>query len=283
MSIWSDIGIRSMLISTCLFAVINALVKTVPHIPFTQIVLFRAFISLSICFFLIRKRGLSLFGHNKKVLICRGLCGTAALTMFFYTLQRLPLATAVTLQYLSPLFTIFIAGFLLKEKALPIQWLGFFFAFLGVVLIRGFSSGYSDWDFMIAVGGAIASAFAYNFVRMLKDSDHELVVVFYFPLTTVPLIGPFAIAQWVWPSPLEWMILIVIGLLTQFAQLFMTISYKVARASHVAIFNYLGVVLALIIGWIFFTEKPEINALFGILLILASVILTTRLSRRVIG
>jgi drug/metabolite transporter (DMT)-like permease len=55
----------------------------------------------------------------------RGVFGVIALTSFFYTLKELPIAIAVTVQYLSPLFTVLLAVHLLGERVRPIQWLFF--------------------------------------------------------------------------------------------------------------------------------------------------------------
>lgn len=268
---WQDVGVRSMLIAVTLFAVVNASVKFLDHIPFFEIVFFRALITLLICGFLLKKKDIPLSGNNKKILLARGLAGTLALTGFFYTLQEMPLATAVTLQYLSPIFTILLAGLLVKEPARPIQWFLFLTAFIGVYLVKGFDPRVATLDIVIGIAAAVSSALAYNFVRILRNSDHELVVVFYFPLVTLPLIGPFAFAHWVTPQGWDWFFLLLIGGFTQMAQVYMTRGYQAAKASKVGIINYLGVLYALGIGWFVFAESLYLWTMVGIGLIVVSV------------
>ena len=107
------VGIRYMLISVGCFAAVNLMVKYLPHLPATELVLFRSLITFAISYTLLRHKGISPWGMDKKWLIIRGIAGTTALTVFFYTIQKMPLSAAVTVQYLSPFFTAFIAGFLL--------------------------------------------------------------------------------------------------------------------------------------------------------------------------
>lgn len=269
-------GIKYILASTFFFALMNIGVKYLADIPAHEVVFFRAFVSLIVCYFLIRKKGLNPWGNNKPVLLLRGLAGTAALTMYFYTLQNMPLASAVTIQYLSPIFTIIIAGFLVKESTRPIQWLFFVASFAGVVMIKGFDPRVTPSDLIIGVAAAVCSGFAYNFIRKLKDQDHPLVVVFYFPLVTVPLIGVYTATHWVTPSALEWLVLILIGLVVTVAQIFMTKGYQLERASNVSNFNYLGVVFALGFGFLLFNELIEPLGLAGIFLIIGGVIMSSR-------
>lgn len=269
-------GVRYILASTFFFALMNIGVKYLSHIPAHEVVFFRAFVSLIICYVMIRRKGLHPWGNNKKLLILRGLAGTAALTMYFYTLQNMPLASAATIQYLSPIFTIIIAGFIVKEKTRPVQWLFFLVSFVGVLMIKGFDPRVSPADLAIGVSAAVCSGFAYNFIRKLKGQDDPLVVVLYFPMVTVPLIGAYTLFHWVTPKPMEWLILVLIGIVVTIAQVFMTKGYQLERASNVSNFNYLGVVFALGFGFFIFDEMIEPLGLAGIVLIIGGVIMSSR-------
>ncbi|RKX25494.1 MAG: EamA/RhaT family transporter [Candidatus Zixiibacteriota bacterium] len=265
-----------MLVATFFFALMNVGVKYLSHIPAYEVVFFRAFVSLVVCYLLVRREGLNPWGNNKPLLILRGLAGTAALTMYFYTLQHMPLASAATIQYLSPIFTIIIAGILLHESAKPIQWLFFLASFAGVLCIKGFDARVTPTELIIGVSAAICSALAYNFIRKLKGQDHPLVVVFYFPLVTVPIIGSYTLIHWVTPEPSDWIVLALIGLTTTVAQIYMTKAYQLERASNVSNYNYLGVVLALLIGFFAFGESIGFLGLGGIALITLSVFMSSR-------
>ncbi|MDH4156418.1 MAG: DMT family transporter [candidate division Zixibacteria bacterium] len=269
-------GVKYILLSTVFFALMNVGVKYLAHIPAYEIVFFRALVSLIICYFLIRRAGLSPWGNNKRVLLFRGLSGTAALLMYFYTLQHMPLASAVTIQYLSPIFTIIIAGIMLKEPPRPIQGLFFLVSFVGVLMMKGFDSRVAVPDLLIGVAAAVFSGLAYNFIRKLKGSDDPLVVVLYFPLVTVPIVGSYTLANWINPSPGDWGVLVLIGLATTVAQIFMTRAYQLERAANVSNFNYLGSIYAIVIGLFIFGESIALLGLTGIALIIGSAIMSSR-------
>lgn len=90
-----SLGARYLLISVSCFQLVNLTVKPLSHIPFEQLVFWRAFICLVITFVYLRSRKIFVWGENRRVLILRGVAGTVALTLFFYTLHAMPLASAV--------------------------------------------------------------------------------------------------------------------------------------------------------------------------------------------
>jgi drug/metabolite transporter (DMT)-like permease len=122
----------------------------------------------------------------------------------------------------------------------------------------------------------VASAFAYTSVRALKSYDHELVIVFYFPLVSLPIVTPLALAKWQWPQGWDWLLVFVVGVFTFLAQLFMTKAYQRDRAADIGIYNYLGIFFALGFGYFFFDESFAWPVLSGMVLILAAVYLATQ-------
>ncbi len=238
---------------------------------FSQVVFFRALISLVLCTWGIRQKGISFLGNNRRLLIGRGVAGTIALSLFFYVLQTLPLATAVTLQYLSPIFTVFWAHFLFREKASLAQWLFFCGGFLGVYLIQGYDPRVDMTTALIGVVSAMASGLAYTFVRRLKSTDDELVIIFYFPMITLPVMFPLMAKHWIPPNLWEAGLLLAIGIATQGGQIFLTRAYGLRKAADIGLVNYMGVLYAVAMGWFLFGEPLGLIASLGILLILASI------------
>lgn len=100
-----------MFLSTFSFAMANVFVKQLSQMPVMEIVFFRCLVAGFFCWYGIKQAKVSWKGNNKFFLICRGVAGTIALVLFFITVQNIPLASATTIQYLSPIFTAFIAIF----------------------------------------------------------------------------------------------------------------------------------------------------------------------------
>ncbi|MDN3670979.1 DMT family transporter [Echinicola jeungdonensis] len=262
-----------MLLAGIFFALMQVLVKYIPHLPAVEIVFFRSLISMVATYLILKRKRVSLFGNNKKLLMIRGASGALALIMFFYTLQNVPLASAVTLQYLSPIFTAILGIFIAKEKIKPIRLFYFALAFGGVLIIQGFDPRMSMKFLLIGVGSAFFAGTAYNIIRKLKGSEHPLVIVFYFPLVTLPIVGVWSYFKWVMPSGWDWLILAAIGTFTQMAQYYMTLAYQHANLAKIASLNYIGIVYALIFGFIFFGETFNLLTYLGMGLVLLGVIL----------
>ncbi len=261
-----------MLISVLGFAVMNLIVKFLGRLPATELVLFRSLVSIIITSYILKKRHIPFLGNQKKYLILRGVFGVTALTMFFYTLQQLPLASAITIQYLSPIFTAFFAIFILGEKMYRWQWIFFLVSFSGIAIIKGFDPNVSLSLFLIGVVSAIFSGLAYNCIRKVKDTDHPLVVVFYFPLIATPVMAVISIFNWVTPIGWEWLLLLLMGISTQIAQVYMTKALQAGEANEVVAFKYFGIILALGFDLIIFGVIYSPIALVGISLVLAGVL-----------
>ena len=273
-------GLRKMFLATTFFAGTNLCVKYLSHVPFFQVALYRSLFAFVFCVVYFRWHRMSPWGHDRKTLFARGLFGTMGLSLFFFSLQVLPLATAVTLQYMAPLFTVFIAGLFLGEKAKPIQWLFFVMAFVGVIFIRGFE--YQEPLLYIGLGllGALSAAIAYNLIRFMTNKEHPMVVIFYLPLVTIPILGGVTAFYGVMPQWKDLPAVFGVGVFTQIAQWFMTRAYQMERADKVGIVSYVGVVYALAFGVIIFDEVPGWSGVLGVLIIITSVVLNKRKGQR---
>lgn len=265
-----------MLLAGMFFAIMQVLVKFLPHIPAIEIVFFRSVFSLVASLWILKKNQVPVFGNNKKLLVIRGISGSLGLIFFFYTLQNIPLASAVTLQYLSPIFTALLGIVLVKQQLKPKQYLYFAIAFVGVLVIEGFDPRISPAFMMIGVASAFFSGLAYNIIRKLSTTEHPLVIVFYFPLLTLPIATVYCLFNWVQPAGWDWLILLGVGGFTQAAQYYMTMAYQSAQLSKIASLNYIGILYALGFGFIFFNETFNLLTYFGMAMVLSGVILNIK-------
>jgi drug/metabolite transporter (DMT)-like permease len=247
-------GVRMMLQATLFFSMMNVAVKLLPHIPAVEVVFFRSLVSLMISFGFLKTSGINIWGKNHKILILRGLSGSVALILYYRLIQDIPLATATTILFLSPIFATVLGIFFVGETVKPLQWLFFLPSFGGIVMIKGFDTRIALIYLLMGVASSLFSGVAYNCIRKLKNSEHPLVIIFYFPLVTLPITGIWSTFIWVWPKGMDWLILMMVGLLTQIAQYFMTRAFQGEELSKVASLRYLGIIYALIFGYMFFDE-----------------------------
>ncbi|MEQ9424591.1 MAG: DMT family transporter [Cyclobacteriaceae bacterium] len=244
-------GVYYMLLSTFLFQLMNVCVKVIPHIPAVEIIAFRCLVSLIICVVSLKAQKVNIWGNNKKLLIFRGITGAIALILYFRLIHQIPLANAVILQYLAPVFVAIIGIFMVKEPVRHIQWLFFLISFVGILFVQGFDARIELEHVIIGVTASFFMGLAYNSIRKIKTSEHPLVIIFYFPLITLPIAGTYSAFNWVQPSGWDWLFLLLVGLFTQFAQFFMTKALQTEELSKVSIIQYLGIVFALGFGFAF--------------------------------
>ncbi len=269
-------GVRYMLMATFFFSLMNVCVKLVSHLPAVEVIFFRSVVSLVMSYVAIRRQKLNIWGNNPKTLVLRGTAGAGALILFFITLHNMPLATAVTVQYLSPIFTTILGVFIVKERVKPWQWVFFALSFAGVLVVEGVDTRVSPLYLGLGVVSALLSGLAYNFIRKLNTQEHPLVIVFYFPFITLPIALIYSAFDWVQPQGWDWAILLFVGVLTQLAQYYMTMSYQAEELSKVANLNYIGIIYALVFGFILFDETFKLGAYLGMALVLTGVILNIR-------
>ncbi|MGH9947467.1 MAG: DMT family transporter [Pyrinomonadaceae bacterium] len=269
-----------MFLSTLAFSLANICVKQVAHIPAMEIVFFRCAIASTLCFIGLRRVGADWKGTNRTLLILRGVFGTTALFLFFVTLQNIPLASAMTIQYLSPIFTTIIAIFVLSEGVKRLQWLFYAIAFSGVLLIEQFDPRISPFFLAIGIISAFCSGMAYNLVRTMKGKEHPLTVVLHFQL--VGVLAGFVTLFFNWKTPVgwDWFFLFLVGILSQLGQIFLTNALQKERVAGVAIINYTGLIYALLAGAIIFAEPQTSESLAGMLLVVFGVLLSVVYSNR---
>jgi len=269
-----------MFFSTLAFSMANVFVKQVSHIPAMEIVFFRCVLAAMFCFAGLYKAKADWLGSNRKMLLLRGLFGTTALYLFFVTLQNIPLASAMTIQYLSPIFTSIIAIFVLKEGVKGLQWIFYAMAFLGVLLIEQFDPRVSIFYLFIGIVSAFCSGVAYNLVRGLRGKEHPLTVVLHFQLIGAILGLLSLFFEWRTPTGWDWMYLFLVGVFSQLGQVFLTNALQRERVAGVAIVNYTGLIYALLLGAFVFQETQTAVSMSGMLLVVFGVLLSVIYSKR---
>jgi len=266
-------AVVNILLSGLFMALMNLLVKWSGEYNIFQIIFFRSVVTLIISYLFILKKGISPLGNDKKHLILRGLFGFGGLSLYFLTVQHIPLATAVSIQYLSPVFTALLAIYINKQKSPWYTWLFYVVAMGGVILIKGYDPRVDLWMLLAGIASAIFSGAAYNMIRRIGKQDDPDVVVFYFPLVTLPLVIFPAIYFWIWPADIwQWLILIGVGVTTQFGQVYMTRAFQMSDLGGIAIFQYFGLVYALAFGFFFFDEGFGWMTYMGMFLIVGGAI-----------
>lgn len=263
-------GVAYMVASALGFSAMSLLVKIASaRLPTGEIVLVRAMVTLVVSYAMVRRAGIPTWGTNKRGLVFRGVLGFGGLTLYYLSLAYLPLADATTIQQTTPVLTAVIAWFVLRER---IGWTTAFAIACGIagvsLIVRPTGAGLDPIGIVVAIGAALCSSAAYVTVRQLVRTENPLVIVFYFPLIATPLAIPWALATWVPPAPIEWLLLLAIGLATQVGQVFLTKALVLETASRATSIGYIQVAFAMIWQWTVFSDAPTLWTLAGAALII---------------
>lgn len=280
------VGVLCMLGAAFVFSLMSLLVKTAGRtMPAMEMVLARGLVTLVLSFLWVKASGVPMWGVNRPLLVLRGLFGFGGLACFYFALTRLPLAEVTTIHFINPILTSILAALILRER---VGWplvLAIASSLAGVLLITRPSfmfgehtSALDSVGVIAALGGATCSASAYVSVRKLALTDHPLVIVFFFPLVSVPATIPLVWHRLVMPHGVEWWLLLGIGVTTQIAQVFLTWGLAKVSAGRATTVGYSQIVFAALWGAIFFDALPSAWSVFGALLVVggALVIALTR-------
>ncbi|HEY6643303.1 DMT family transporter [Povalibacter sp.] len=263
------LGIALKLGSVVLFAGMTLCVKLLgPQIPPGQSIFVRGIISVLVLAFIAwRTQGLQLLQtRNWRSHALRSLSGTVSVFCLFIAVTMIPLADATAISFTAPMFLTVLALVFLGEKIHRFRWTALGIGFLGVLIMIGphlsFSQGVS-LGVMAALGNAVFSAIAMVFLRSMSGREHAITITFYFSLTTMACAALTALQGWPVPTTTQWLLIVLTGLFGVFGQLLLTYSYRYAEASAIAPLDYSNMIMAVILGYVFFGEIPSLAVWIG--------------------
>jgi len=272
-----------MIVASLLFAAMGVCVKlAADSFSAPEIVFYRSVISLVLMFGIMRLRGIGFATPYPRIQAFRGASGFVSLLMYFYAIAMLPLATAVTLNYTSPLFlaAYFAAfsGMRLRGGMIGALVIGF----VGVILLlRPTLDSEQLVGGLIALGSGIVSGLAYFNVRELgARGEPEERTVFYFSLFATICSALWMLRHDFHPvDPRGGLLLFGVGTFATLAQLCMTRAYKRGKPIVAASLAYTAIVFASLFGMLLWDEVLPAGAWIGITLIVTSGIAASRFSR----
>lgn len=280
---WLTPGMRYMAAGAFFFSVMSLLVKHAgKDLPSQELVLARSIVTATLSAWAIHRARVSPWGTQRKMLVFRGIAGFLALACFYHTLTNLPIADATVIQYTNPVYAGLLAVPLLGEKLRRREVLSVLASIVGVLLVTqpGFLFGGSPhalpgMSVAIGLAGAICSAAAYITVRKLGATEHPAVIVGYFSLVSIVGSIPLALPHWIWPTPMQWLVLLVIGVSTHLGQMAITHGLRLERAGTATATAYLQIVFAAMWGVLFFAEIPDAGTIVGSIVIVGSTLALT--------
>lgn len=278
-----------MITATLLFATMGVCVKLASEFyDASEIVMYRSLIGVALMSVLARTQGLTLRTAVPAMHFWRSLSGVLALSLWFYSIGKLPLATAMTLNYMSSVWmALFLIGgaVMLGSARVDGRLVGaVLLGFAGVALIlRPTIDQQQLWHGLAGLLSGMLSALAYLQVTSLgRSGEPEIRIVFYFSTGGViaGAISTLAAGEWHAHGLKGVALLLAVGLLATTAQLLMTRAYGTGKTLVNASLQYLGIVFSFIYGVALFKDAITWSALAGMALIIGAGLAATLLRAR---
>lgn len=269
-----------MLAAGLLFACMGVFVKLgSAHFSSAELVFYRSVIGLAVIYAITRHQQLPLATRHWKLHLGRSLSGFVALLLYFYAISALPLATAVTLNYTSPLFLALLTTLWLKERAHWPLVLAIMLGFAGVVVLLQPTLNQEQFfaGCIGLVSGFLAGIAYFNVKQLGEIGEPEWRVVFYFTLVSTLCAGVWMLLNTFHSVNREnLLILLGLGTTATLAQFAMTRAYGKGKTLVSGSLAYSTVVFASLFGIVLWGEVLPVSGWLAIGLIAASGIISIK-------
>lgn len=246
-----------------------------------EINFFRASVGLLAMAPVLLRQGLGPMRTTKLPLyLLRVTLGYAGMLCFYSAIAHLDLVSATTLNAAAPLFGVFFAWLILRERVGPRRAALALLGFVGaLILIRPGFTTINVWT-VAGFGSAALYALTTMTIKLLSGTEPATRLVFYMNLLFVPVSLPLALVYWVTPGWADAPFIAGVGLCATTGHYCFARACQAADASVVVPFDFLRLPFAAIAGFILFATIPDLWTVLGALVIFASIALLTRTEAR---
>ena len=267
-------GIGLMIIATVLFSIMHASIKHMSSSmhPF-EIAFFRNLFGLLVIAPWFIKYGIEPLKTKKiKLHMARSFFNVIAMLSFFYSLSIAPLADVASLAFTAPLFASILAVFFLKEIIGIKRILAIIVGFIGaIIIIDPVYSSINNGHIFTLLSASVWSV-SLIIIKILGRTESSVTITSYMVIIMIPLSGIAALFHWEAPSINDLIFLMIIGISGTAAQMLLAQALRQGDTSIIMPFDFLKLIWAVVIGYLFFFEVPSINTWFGSIIIFLSTI-----------
>ena len=263
-----------MLVAAFFFAVMGVLVKIASHkYSSAELVFYRSLVGLAFISVYVAQQKLLLKTAYVSKHMSRSIIGFISMVMFFFAIAELPLATAITLNYTSPLAMAAILTFALHEKPKKILITALISGFIGVALLLkpSLHQGQLIAGGLGLLSGLLAGLVYVHVTQLGRAGEPDWRTVFYFSLVCTLGGGLWMLIHHFHPLELKDIpVLAGMGISATIAQLAMTRAYRTGNPLVVGSLAYSTVVLASLFGILLWQEMLSLDSWLAVALIIGS-------------
>jgi drug/metabolite transporter (DMT)-like permease len=274
-----------MLVAGFLFAAMAVFVKLASaQFGPAELAFYRSLTTCVVAYLMLRMAGGTVRSQYTGTHLIRGFVGAVSLVGYFYAVAELPLATANTLNYTSPLFLAIATTVVLGERFSPWLTVAIVVGFVGVALLLqpNFQHG-KQGPALIGLMSGILAAWAYLAVRTLgRLGEPDWRVVFWFGLVATGVCAGWQVTTSTF-HPVRWdnaWMLAAIGACGTAAQLAMTRAYRTGNTLVVGALSYSTIVFAVLFTILVWNDRLTPLEWAGIAVIVASGLMAMRVEKK---
>jgi len=282
----TGLGIAYLIAGISVFSVQDLILKLISGgYPLYQAMLIRGLTSIPFLLVFAQFDGgiRSLFTAGLSRMILRGGVMFVAYFSFYIALAGLPLPTTVALYYSGPLFITVLSVFFLNEKVGLISWIAVLAGFVGVLIMVRPGSDLFDWAALLPILSGLTYGIAMIAARRMGVRETATALAFWgnnvfltcaaamalyyadgsHTVETHPSLA-FLTRGWISPTPHDLILMMTCGVVAALGLWLLTQAYRIAAASTVAPFEYMGLIWSVLWGWIFWRDWPDAQGWLGI-------------------
>ena len=265
-------GMVYALLSGMTFAAVSGMVRHVSaevH-PF-EIAFFRFFFGFFVLLPVLMRTGFAPLKTKRLGMhMTRVALGSVATLAIFYALSVTPLAQVAALSFTMPIFATVLAIVILREVVGVRRWTAIIVGFVGTYVILRPGAGTIELGALLVVGASVLYGIMVIIIKSLTRTDSPLTLTSYQICLMSPIVLVPALFVWQWPTwpQLAW--LAAIGVVAAISVLVFAMALKEADTAPVMSLNFLQLLWAALIGFVFFAEIPGLYTWIGGAMIIGS-------------
>lgn len=263
-------GIGLVLLAVACFSLVDATTKlATAGVPILMAMWFRyAFQAAATTAVLLPRYGTMLLRtRHPRYQLLRGLLLFASSLLAFLSLRYMPLAEFTAVVLIAPLVITLLAATTLKEQVSPLRWALVTGGFAGTLIILRPGSEMFSWAVLLPIGLVLTNAWFQVLTSRLAQTENPLTMHFYTGWVGALAGGtmlPFAWTPlgWHW-----WTVLCIMGFMATVGHFILILAYQRIPASTLTPYLYAQIAFAMLMGWVMFSQVPDVPSLVGIGLI----------------
>ncbi|MBI1202368.1 MAG: EamA family transporter [Rhodopseudomonas sp.] len=265
-------GIALMLAGIFLFALNDAMGKwLIATFSVGQVLLVRSAAALTILSPFIGRAGWRAFvaAPRPAMQVWRAVFATVEVACFYWALADMSLADVMTFYLAGPIYVTAMSPFLLGEHVGWRRWMAVLAGFVGVMIALRPGAGALSAAAVVAIVGSLSFSIFMVSTRLVRGTS-DVVLVTTQNLAALlfgAVVSPFS---WVALSWFDGGLLVLLGVTAMLAFVCINRALSIARASVVVPYQYTTIFWAILLGWIFFGDKPSVPMLIGAGIIIAA-------------